>query len=65
MRNLLNDWLFTGMAASAILMSICTLQPGHPLAILARSLGHGLAALCIPMAAIAIWLRWRQGQERS
>jgi len=61
MRKLLNDWLFTGITASAVLMSICTFAPEHPLAILARSLGYGLALLCIPTAAMAFWLRWRHG----
>jgi hypothetical protein len=61
MKKLLNDWLFTGVTASAVLMSICTLEPGHPLAILGRNLGYGLALVCIPAAAVAFWLRWRQG----
>ncbi len=65
MQKILNDWLFTGMTASTVLMSIHTLKPGHPLAILARSLGYGLAGLSIGMAAVAFWLRWRRSQERS
>ena len=63
--DLLNDWLFTGVTASAVLMSISTLQPGHPLAIVARSLGYGMALLCIPTAGVAFWLRQRRGRAQS
>ncbi len=61
MGRLLSDWLFAAMAASTVMMSICTLRPEHPLALLTRSLGYGLAALCLPMAMIALWLRRQRG----
>jgi hypothetical protein len=57
MGKVLNDWLFAAMAASTVMMSICTLQPEHPLALLTRSLGYGLAALCLPLAMVVLWLR--------
>jgi hypothetical protein len=65
MIKLLNDWLFTGVTASAVLMSISTLEPGHPLAMVARSLGYGMALLCIPAAGVAFWLRQRRRREQS
>ena len=65
MTNLLNDWLFTGVTASAALMSISTLEPGHPLAIVARSLGYGMALLCIGAAGVAFWLGHRRRAEQS
>jgi hypothetical protein len=61
---LLNEWLFTGITASTVLMSIFTLQPSHPLAMAARTLGYGLALLCIFGAAISIYLRRRRGHEQ-
>ncbi len=64
MAKLLNEWLFAGITASSVLMSIWTLHPGHPLAIAARTLGYGLALLCISVAAMAFWLRQRQGRKR-
>ena len=65
MGKVLNDWLFAGVTASAVLMSISTLEPGHPLAIVARSLGYGMALLCIPTAGVAFWLRQRRGRAQS
>ena len=62
MAKLLNEWLFAGITASSVLMSIYTLHPGHPLAVAARTLGYGL--LCIFAAAMAFWLRQRQGRKR-
>jgi len=64
MGKLLSDWLFTGITASAVLMSIRTLAPGHPLAVAARTVGYRLALFCIVAAAMAFWVRWRQGRER-
>lgn len=64
MLKLLNEWLFTGITASTVLMSICTLQPDHPLAVLARSVGYGLAVLCICGAAMSVWLRRRQDRTQ-
>jgi len=64
MERWLNEWLFTGVTASAVLMSIRTLNPGHPLAMVARTVGYGLALLCVLVAAMAFWLRCHQGQER-
>ena len=43
MAKLLNEWLFTGITASAALLSIFALDPVHPLAVAARTLGYGLA----------------------
>jgi hypothetical protein len=63
MGKVLNDWLFAAMAASAAMMSICTLQPEHPLALATRTLGYGLAALCLPMAMIGLWLRRQHSSE--
>jgi len=57
MGKVLDDWLFAAMASSALLMTICTLQPQHPLALVTRSLGYGLAALCLPMVMVVLWLR--------
>ena len=65
MTELLNDWLFTGVTASAILMSISALEAGHPVGIVARSLGYGLALLCIPAAGVAFWLGQGRGREQS
>ena len=64
MQKLFNEWLFTGVTASSVLMSVSTLQPGHALAILARSLGYGLALLCIFAAAMMLLRRWRRARER-
>jgi hypothetical protein len=61
---LLNEWLFTGITASTVLMSIFRLQPDHPLAAAARSLGYGLAVVCLFGAAMAVWLRRRQDRKR-
>jgi hypothetical protein len=63
MGKVLNDWLFAAMACSALLISICTLQPEHPLALVTRSLGYGLAALCVPVGMAVLWLR-RQRTSR-
>lgn len=62
MAKLLNEWLFAGITASTVLMSIWRLQPGHPLAVLGRTLGYGLALLCLLAAVMALWLRgrWRR-----
>jgi len=62
MARLLNEWLFTGITASTVLMSICTFDPGHPLARMARHLGYGLALLCIGLGALVVGLRWLRGQ---
>jgi len=64
MRKRLDEWLFTGTTASAVLMSIGTTNPEDPLAISARSLGYGLAALCIFAAALALWVRDRHTRAR-
>jgi|GEM_PF-5204839 len=64
MGKLLNDWLFTGITASAVLMSIRTLDPAHPLAIAARTVGYWLALLCLLVAVMGVWMRWRQSRER-
>ena len=64
MTRLLNEWLFAGITASTALMSICALDPRHPLATVARSLGYGLALLCVLTAVLARWLRSRQTRER-
>jgi hypothetical protein len=63
MGKVLNDWLFAAMAASTAMMSICTLRPAHPLALVTRSLGYGLAALCLPMGVIALWLRRQRSSQ--
>lgn len=62
MAKLLNEWLFAGITASTVLMSIWRLQPGHPLAVLGRTLGYGLALLCLSAAVMALCLRgrWRR-----
>jgi hypothetical protein len=44
-------------------MSIFRLQPNHPLAAVARSLGYGLAVVCLFGAAMAVWLRRRKGRK--
>jgi hypothetical protein len=63
MGKVLNDWLFAAMAASAAMMSICTLQPEHPLALVTRTLGYGLAALCLPVGVVALWLRKQRSSQ--
>ena len=64
MLKLLNEWLFTGITASTVLMSIFTLRPSHPLAMAARTLGYGLALLCVFGAAVSIWLRSRHRRDQ-
>ena len=64
MRKWLNEWLFTGTTASAVLMSISSMNPQHPLSITARTLGYGLAALSISGAALVLWVRWRHERQR-
>jgi len=63
MGKLLNDWLFTGITVSTVLMSIRILSPRHPLAMAASTVGYGLALLCIVAVAMVHWLRQRQGRE--
>jgi hypothetical protein len=63
MGKVLNDWLFAAMTSSALLMSICTLQPEHPLALVTRTLGYGLAVLCLPMGIAALWLRRQRSSK--
>jgi hypothetical protein len=63
MLKVLNDWLFAAMAASAAMMSVCTLQPEHPLALATRTMGYGLAAMCLPMGVIALWLRRQRSSQ--
>jgi hypothetical protein len=63
MAKLLNEWLFAGITAATALMSVCALQPGHPLAESARMLGYGLALLCLLATVAALWLRKRRWQQ--
>jgi len=43
----LKDWLFVGAIISAVLLSVCALNPGHPLAESARRAALYIAALCV------------------
>ncbi len=61
MAKLLNEWLFTGITASTVLLSIFALDPAHPLAVAARTLGYGLALVCVFVGIMAVWL----GRRRS
>ena len=63
MTRILTEWLFAGITASTVLMSMSTLEPAHPLASGARILGRGLALLCVAAAALTRYLRSRQTRE--
>ena len=63
MAKLLNEWLFAGITAATALMSMCALEPSHPLATTARMLGYALAMLCLVATVVALWLRKRRWQR--
>jgi len=64
MRVRFKEWLFNGVTASAVLMSISTFDAGHPLARSARIAGILLALLCLVCAAVLAWARRGMGQKR-
>ena len=64
MRERFDEWLFTGTTISAVLLSIGTTNPEHPLAVSARTLGYALACLCIIATALAFWVRGRRSRAR-
>jgi hypothetical protein len=63
MAKLLNEWLFAGLTAATALMSVCALEPGHPLAASGRLLGYTLALFCLVATVAALWLRQRRWQR--
>jgi hypothetical protein len=60
----LSDWLFAGITSSAVLMSVRTVAPEHPLALVARTAGHWLALLCIAAAGTIFYMRRWQSRVR-
>ncbi len=54
------DWLFIGATISAVLLSVCALNPGHPLAELARRAGLYTAVLCVFSRVVLFFLYRRR-----
>jgi hypothetical protein len=62
MQQWFKDWLFNGITASAVLMSISAFDAAHPLARSARIVGMFLAMLCLLSAALLAFVRWSPNQ---
>jgi len=56
----LKDWLFVGATISAVLLSVCALNPGHPLAELSRRAALYTAMLCVVSRAVLFCICRRQ-----
>ena len=57
MTQVVSEWLFAGLTISTVLISMVSLHPSHPLALVARTLGYGLALLCAVAGALAFFVR--------
>ena len=56
----LKGWLFVGATISAVLLSVCALNPGHPLAELSRRAALFTAMLCVVSRVVLYCICRRQ-----